>query len=75
MKNRTLRSIIINWIFYFISVGMLVAGGIYIEKIILTNAAMLDILRALLFCLVGAGISAYSFFGKSGRCENTSKQR
>ena len=63
MKNRTLRSKIFSWIFYLLSVGMLITGGIYIEKIILTNAATMDIVKALVFCLLGAGISAYSFFG------------
>jgi len=51
---------------------MLVSGGIYIEKIILTKAALADILKALIFCLVGAGTSAYSFFTSRRRYEHNS---
>jgi hypothetical protein len=63
MKTQSIQSKAFRWIFFLISVGMLIAGGIYIEKIVLTDATAMDILTALAFCLVGAGISAYSCFG------------
>jgi hypothetical protein len=62
VRNKNLQQKLLTWIFYFLSVGMLVSGGIYIEKIILTKAALADILKALIFCLVGVGTSAYCFF-------------
>ena len=63
MKKQTIQTKVSNWVFFLLSVGMLIAGGIFIEKIILTSASTADILKALIFCVLGAGISAYSFFG------------
>ena len=63
MKTETTQSKFFIWIFYLLSVGMLTAGGIYIEKIILTSSSTADIIKALLFCVLGAGISACGFFG------------
>jgi len=63
MINQRRKSKIFSWVFFILSVGALISGGIYIEKVVLTAASNLDILRAVLFCIFGAVLSAYSFFG------------
>jgi hypothetical protein len=63
MNTQSVKSKVFRWIFFLLSVGMLIAGGIYIEKIVLTSATAMDVIQAVLFSILGAGISAYSFFG------------
>jgi hypothetical protein len=63
MNTQSVKSKFFSWVFFLLSVGMLIAGGIYIEKIVLTSTTTLDVILAVLFSLLGAGISAYSFFG------------
>jgi thermostable 8-oxoguanine DNA glycosylase len=62
MKKGYFQTKLFTWIFYFLSVGMLISGGIFIEKIILTRATTADIFKALVFCVLGAGISAFVTF-------------
>ena len=65
MKENTKGSNEFRWVFFMLSSGALVTAGIFIEKIVLTELAWMDVLSAVVFGAMGLGISAYSFFHSS----------
>jgi hypothetical protein len=65
MTINNTQSKLFSWVFWALSVGMLVASGIFIEKIVLTQPAALDYIAAVGFAVAGAAISAYKFLASS----------
>jgi hypothetical protein len=65
MNTNTKGSSGFSWIFFVLSSGTLISAGIFIEKIVLTEAVWMDYLSAVVFGAIGLGISAYSFFRSS----------
>jgi hypothetical protein len=62
MNTSNPKTGVFNWVFFLISCGALISAGIFIEKIILTDVVWLDYFTAIIFGVVGIGISANSFF-------------
>ena len=46
----------LSWIFFVISVGSLIAAGIYLEKMNLLGPSLWDSLRAIAFGMLGIGV-------------------
>ena len=56
MSEELQTSKTLSWIFFVISVGSLIAAGIYLEKVIVHGQSLWDILRAIAFGMLGIGV-------------------